>query len=97
MDPVNQLLIVAGNTATFSVTAMGKSLTYQWQFDGSDISSGTKYSGANTTTLMVNNVDGNDEGNYQVIVSNAAGGMTSTPARLTLCKWYNVTGVQNVC
>jgi alpha-tubulin suppressor-like RCC1 family protein len=69
-----------GSTVAFSVTAAGPgtNLTYQWQFNGVNIS------GATSSTLTLNNVQSNNEGNYRVVVSNGAGSTTSLEAVLTL-------------
>ena len=80
-QPDPQLLIVPGQRATFTVTAMGDSLVYQWQRGGSNISSGV-----NSATYTIVAVAESDEGAYQCIVTNAANSVTSTAACLTVCK-----------
>ena len=86
MKPVDLLNIIveAGNTAVFTVGAAGKFLEYQWQMDGLTHSDSVKYSGANGTTLTVNNVVASDEGNYHVTISNDAGSVDSAVAVLTI-------------
>lgn len=78
-QPSNQT-VTAGQMATFSVTATGKSpLSYQWSKNGSAISgaSSSTYSTAATTTA--------DSGsNFQVSVSNSLGSVTSNSASLTV-------------
>jgi pectate lyase len=69
----------AAATATFSVFASGTApFTYQWQRDGGNIA------GANAASLAVVNAQDNDAGSYAVVVSNAAGSVTSNSAVLTV-------------
>lgn len=74
-DPTNQTVDVF-SPASFSVTASGASLDYQWMKDGSDIlgATGPSYSIASATL--------GDEGQYSVRVSNGCGTVTSDPATL---------------
>jgi hypothetical protein len=79
MQPGNSS-VVAGQTATFSVTASGTApLTYQWRKNGTAISGATSasYSTPAETT--------SDNGaQFTVIVSNPAGSLTSNAATLTV-------------
>jgi Immunoglobulin I-set domain/Bacterial Ig domain/Immunoglobulin domain len=68
----------AGTTATFTVTALGPGLTYQW------LKGTTPISGATSSTLTLNNVLGANDGNYSVVVSNSTASVTSSPAALTV-------------
>ncbi len=68
-------------SATFTVTATGPSLQYQWQHFVSG--SWTNVAGT-TNTLTLENVAPADAGNYRVIVSNTFGSVTSTSASLTV-------------
>jgi Ig-like domain-containing protein/uncharacterized protein DUF642 len=68
-----------GANATFSVTATGQApLTYQWRFNGSNIA------GATSSTFTQTNVQAADGGNYDVVVSNGSGPVTSAVATLTV-------------
>ncbi len=76
--------VCAGADATFSVSATGTGLTYQWQVDsGSGFANisgatGTAYTAVSTTTAMNGNL-------YQVIVSGTCTPpATSTPVALTV-------------
>jgi hypothetical protein len=69
----------AGSNVTFTVQAGGTSpLSYQWRFNGTSIA------GANTSSLSRPNVQAGDTGNYSVLVTNIAGGVTSANALLTV-------------
>ncbi|MCS7000616.1 MAG: immunoglobulin domain-containing protein, partial [Candidatus Kapabacteria bacterium] len=68
-----------GATATFSVTATGANLTYQWRRNGTPIS------GATQATLTLTNVSQAQAGTYDCAVSGACGQpVTSNGATLTI-------------
>lgn len=79
--------VTNGLTANFSVTATGSaSLNYQWYFNantGSPNLLGSGLGGQIGSTLSFA-VDTNSAGYYTVIVTNAGGAATSTPALLTV-------------
>ena len=71
--------VSAGQTAQFSVTATGTApLAYQWQRNGVNIA------GATAENCSVVNAQSANAGSYRVIISNAAGSVTSTAATLTV-------------
>jgi hypothetical protein len=77
-QPTNQTVTVGG-TATFSVTASGAPpLSYQWNFNG------TNLSGATNQTLTLTNVRPSQAGNYAVLVTNVSGSILSSNAMLTV-------------
>lgn len=72
----SNISIVAGNNATFSVSANGTNLNYQWQVDSgsgfANISDTGIYSGSTTTTLTLANVTTSMNGyKYKVVVNGA--------------------------
>ena len=71
-----------GNNTTFSVVARGTpTLTYQWVKDGTTLlSNGADFSGVNTATLSVNNVQAGDLGTYAVYVTNGLGDVVLSPS-----------------
>jgi hypothetical protein len=78
-QPANQT-VTAGQTATFSVTAAGTTpLTYQWQKGATPITGAT--SASYTTPATTTSESGSQ---FTVVVSNAIGAATSTPATLTV-------------
>jgi alpha-tubulin suppressor-like RCC1 family protein len=77
---------VFASTATFTVSATGSPpLGYQWQFNGTNLVEGGRFSGVTTNRLSVANLQWADAGtNYVVVVTNAFGAITSAPASLTV-------------
>jgi hypothetical protein len=74
----------AGTTATFTVTATGPSLTYQWRKDGIDIPVAENAT-AGTATLSLMNISAADEAEYDVVVQAVCGlPATSNAASLTV-------------
>jgi uncharacterized delta-60 repeat protein len=77
-QPTNQTVAIS-DTAMFTVVADGTSpLSYQWNFNG------TNLSGATNTSLMLTNVQLTNSGNYAVLVTNTYGSALSSNATLTL-------------
>jgi hypothetical protein len=77
--PVNQT-VAAGQTATFTVVAAGTApLNYQWQKDGANIAAAT--SASYTTPVTATSDSGST---FRVVVTNAAGTVTSAAATLTV-------------
>lgn len=71
--------VTAGNDAAFAIAARGtEALSYQWQFDGTPIV------GANSPVLRLPAVAASRAGSYRVVVSNAAGSITSDAALLAV-------------
>ncbi len=68
-----------GETATFSVTASGASLTYQWQKDSVDISGATSATYTTPTTVA-----GDNGKTFRCVVTNLAGSVNSDGALLTV-------------
>ncbi len=69
---------VNGGTATFSVSASGPSLTYQWYFRGAAVS------GATASSLTVNPVGSANTGAYYVVVAGTGGSVTSATVQLSI-------------
>ena len=76
--------------ATLSVTARGSSLTYQWRKNGVAIL------GGNAATYALTDVTSALEGSYDVVVSSAAGSVTSLPARVNSYGKKAITTVNDV-
>ena len=76
--PQNPVLVDGAGSPTFSVTANGAGLNYQWRFNGQTIpgATGSSYTPAYATAA--------DEGTYSVIVTNSAGADEFTAGTLTV-------------
>jgi hypothetical protein len=74
-----------GSTATFTVSVTSPTgATYQWQFQGTNITDGGNVSGATTSSLSVANASVSDVGQYRVRITNAGGSVVSSEAALAL-------------
>jgi hypothetical protein len=70
-------VVQPGSLASFSVLALDTSgLSYQWLFNGATLP------GQTGDALQVSNVSTNDQGYYSVLLANAFGSVTSSPAPL---------------
>ena len=80
--------IGSGRSATFTVVASRRELTYQWFGPGGVALSDTpgKITGATTATLQIFNIQSGDAGSYQVHVSNIGGVIESDEVTLTFGK-----------
>ena len=82
-QPTNKLMVVPGNSATFTVSVIaipGHKHNYQWQKNETDIPGATLY------IYAISSIAKAHEGTYRCVVTNAAGPVTSDPAQLTVCK-----------
>ncbi len=79
------MTLYAGRTATFQVNAVGSSPQFQWRSNGIPLTDGGNLWGSLTATLTITNVAAANAADYDVIVSNLAGSVTSAPpATLTV-------------
>ena len=77
--------VVAGTNVAFTVTATGtEPRAYQWRNGGANLTDGGNISGATTASLTLTNVQSANAGNYDVVVTNVSGNVTSLPAVLTV-------------
>jgi hypothetical protein len=77
-SPTN-LTVCASQSATFSVTATGSPLTYQWRFFTTNILAGATNDSYTVANALVTNA-----GNYDVVVASPGGSVTSAVAVLTV-------------
>ena len=89
VQPVAANSYVPGTNVQFNVTATGTApLSYQWQkvvgTNVSNLANGGDYSGVTTSNLTISPVSANDGAQYQVVISNSGGSVTSAPALLNL-------------
>ncbi len=77
-QPADQT-VTAGGTAAFTVLATSTTpLGYQWRFNGTPAAAG------DTNTLQLVNVQAGQSGDYDVVITNVAGAVTSSVAKLTV-------------
>lgn len=77
--------VYAGTDVYFAVVARGTGpLSYQWRRNGSDLSDGGNISGATSSVLLLTGVTGGNSGDYDVVVTGAAGSTNSLPAALAV-------------
>ena len=88
-QPTSYVAMQPGVTVTYYVKATGGALTFQWQRNGVNITSGTVtntpplvVTDPATSVLTLTNVQTSDVGGYSVIITNAAGSVTSVVASL---------------
>jgi hypothetical protein len=89
-----------GGTATFTTTAMDGPFTYQWQFNGVNLTngpsptgSGAIISGAQSATLTISNVGALDDNSiYDVIVNNPNPNGTAYSSQVILNVPVKITG-----
>ena len=78
MQPVSQTIGV-GSNFTVSVTASGNpAVAYQWRTNGTPII------GATASSYLVNGAQTNNSGNYDVVITNSIGSITSSVAAISV-------------
>ena len=98
-QPTNQMVGVR-STVNLVVSATGTPpLSYQWQMEGTNLVwtnlvNGGKISGATNTTLTISDAQVTNSGNYQVVVTNYGGAVTSSVAVLTVTNVATVLTIQ---
>jgi autotransporter-associated beta strand protein len=76
----------SGGKAHFSVTLQvtnSVGLHYQWRKAGTALTDGANVFGSTSTTVQLSNITGGDAVNYDVVITNISGSVTSSPAALT--------------
>jgi hypothetical protein len=76
-SPTN-VAVSEGNPASFKVTALGTSLTYQWQHNG------VSMPGQTASTFSLNSAQTNDAGTYTVVVANGVKSANASAGLLVL-------------
>jgi len=79
------LTVLNGRPASFSVAAWGETPpSYQWRKNGTNLTDGAGISGSATNILELGAASPADAGAYSVVISNAYGSITSSPATLVV-------------
>ncbi len=73
------VVVTAGQAASFGVTASGGGLSYQWRKNGSNVTAN-----GNAATFSIASAQAADAGSYNVVVSNSLGSVSSSAASLTV-------------
>lgn len=93
--------VCSGASATFSVTASAGATSYVWRKGNTIITNSSKYSGATTATLTINNISAADEGTYTCSLPNSCGAdIVSAPGLLTVTQTPTITATSqnlNIC
>ncbi|MGN6645681.1 MAG: immunoglobulin domain-containing protein [Cytophaga sp.] len=83
-QPVDQSVCTLGNTVTFSVTATGANLTYQWKKGSTNLSNNSIFSGTQTKNLTITNVSASELAlDYSVTVTGSCGVAVSNAVALS--------------
>lgn len=82
--PPSDVTSCTGMNASFTVSATGSSLTYQWYKNGLTLGDGGDVSGTTTNSLNINNLTAGDEGVYHCLVDGICNQVNSDPANLVL-------------
>lgn len=83
-DQPDSQSVCIGDNVSFTVASNVSSPTYQWRKDGVNLMNGSGVTGVDTPTLQLALVDGNDEGDYDVVITQGGTGCTVTSNIATL-------------
>lgn len=93
--------VCTGGTASFTVTASGTGIQYQWQKGSVNLTDGGNISGSSTPVLTITNVSAADAANYRVVLTSlgTCPQAISTRAKLTVnpIPTVNAVDTQVVC
>jgi hypothetical protein len=83
ITPATNITAPPGTNVTFSVIAGGEPvLSYQWRHNDVNIADNSRVTGTGGATLQIQNLSLSDGGDYDVVVANAFGSVTSQVATL---------------
>jgi hypothetical protein len=84
VEQPRSVVVTEGRTAILQVAvASDTPATYTWRRNSVELSDGEHYSGTDSLRLMVHSVDRHLEGDYDCVVTNYAGPISSESARLS--------------
>jgi fructan beta-fructosidase len=73
-----------GSTVVFTVTATGTApLAYFWRFNGQPLNPAANIASVTNSNLTISPTDFTNVGTYDVVITNSAGSVTSSPVTLT--------------
>jgi hypothetical protein len=76
--------VALGSNATFTVTAAGSGLVYQWKKGSTALGNGGRISGATSSALGISSVVDADVGSYSCLITNSGGSMNTLTVALTV-------------
>lgn len=79
-----------GATISFSVTATGEALSYQWFFNSTNL-----LAGATNSIVLLTNISTASVGTYAAVVANLGGSVTSSPALLRITTLPFISSIPN--
>ena len=95
--PPQSTAVIVGSNAVFSVTASGSTpLSYQWQWDGTNLANGGRINGATSNVLTIAATTTNDEAGYRVSISNLVGSVTSAVVTLAVLVPATFTSAESI-
>jgi uncharacterized repeat protein (TIGR03803 family) len=87
-------LALVGGTATLGVAASGaQPISYQWQFQGTNLTDGPNVSGSTNAELVLLNLTAAHAGSYSVAVTNGSGSTSATGVLSVISDPAVTTGV----
>jgi hypothetical protein len=89
-QPTN-VSVCSGANASFSVTATGTNITYQWKKNGVTLTNGGQYSGVTTANLTISNTTGTDADTYTCEVTGSGNTVVSNAATLSIAVAPSIT------
>jgi hypothetical protein len=78
----NPAQVKLGSNITFTATTTGTGLTFQWSRNGVNLVNGPGVSGATSSALTLNNVLGNQEGRYSLVIQDSGSNTASNSVPL---------------
>jgi uncharacterized repeat protein (TIGR03803 family) len=83
-QPISLRVLPYSATNFFVAVSGTVPLTYQWSYNGANLSDGTHIGGSQSETLSLTNIQAGDVGQYSVVIGNALGSVTSAVATLSV-------------
>ncbi len=76
---------LTGSNVTFTVAADGTApLNFLWRLNGANLADNSRINGSTNSTLTISNLLTSDAGNYDIIITNSVGSITSSVAVLAV-------------
>jgi hypothetical protein len=84
VQPVNSTLAAGGRVSFTALAVGGQPLSYQWQFNGTNLTDNDRITGSEGNTLTIASLAVSDAGNYRAVITNNYGSAASAVAALTV-------------